>query len=349
MNDKIIELHPRTAYEDINFYLDGLEAENTVTRYRKAIERFISKQYDGIPLQHVQESHFNDLTYTDMYRYRNYLRRKGYAASTVNNEMTALFNLLKELNKIQREDGSYPYSLNVDQLRTKTLRVREVNSSGDITWEEVDDWISYIQESDMANKNNKWIFLHIARITALRKEALANLIYRDIRKSGDTWQIKSTLKGKTTTVSIKNEDADLLFSLWKNRDDKNEKVFKLSTKTMERTFNEIKNVFNIPEERNVTIHSLKGLSIYESYLASGKNILVAQKHGNHSSLETTYGYVKSREDNSIQPSLYMGKTFNDDCIEGITDDQWKSIFNKLSRSAKYEIINTAKELGYSQE
>lgn len=348
MEDKIIELHPKTAYEDIMFYLDGLETENTVTRYKKAIERFIDKQYK-LPLEHVQEKHFNDLTYTDMYKYRNYLRKKGYAASTVNNEMTALFNLFKELNKIQREDGKHPYSLNVDQLRTRVLRVTETNSSGSLSWSEVDQWIEFIKESDIPNKKNKWIFLHISRLTGLRKEALSELRFRDIRKSGDVWQIKSTLKGKTTRVSIRNEDAELLFSIRKDKNNKEEKVLKMSTKTMERLLDEIKTEFKIPEERNITIHSLRGLAIYEAYLSSGKDLLSAQKFANHSSIETTYNYIKNREDDNIHPSLYMGKEFNTECVKDVTQEQWLDIYSELSRSGKYEVQRIMDKLGYSQD
>lgn len=347
MSNNVVKLKTKTAFEDILFFLEGLETESTAKRYKKAIERFIKKLYD-VPIQHVQEYHFNSLTYSETKKYRDFLRRKGYAASTVNNEMTALFNLFKELNKIQRDDGSYPYSLNVDQLRTKSLKVKEVNSSGDITWEETDDWIEWIKNSKLANKDSKWIFIHLARITGLRKEALANLTYKDIRRSGDTWQIKSTLKGKTTRVSIKDDDAELLFDLWQNKNDKSEKVLKMSTKTMERLLQIIKEEFNIPQERNITLHSLRGLSIFESYLASGKDILASQRHANHSSLETTYGYVKNREDISSQVSLYMGKNFNEKNVEGLSIDQWKHIYGKLSRSAKYEIDHIMNELGYSE-
>lgn len=344
----VVELKSKTAYEDILLFLDGLEAEATATRYGKAIERFVEKQFK-VSIQFVQARHFNSLTYTDMYKYRNYLRKQGFAASTINNEMTALFNLFKELNKIQRENGVHPYQLNVDQLRTKSLKIVETNSSGDLTWEEVDEWIDYIKHSEMANKESKWIFLHIARLTGLRKESLAQLTYRDLRKSGSVWQIVSTLKGKTTTISINDEDAELLFGLWKDKGNKDEKILKMSTKTMERLLNDIKRIFEIPEERNITIHSLRGLSIYEAYLASGKDILVAQKHANHSSIETTYNYIKNREGAISQPTLYMGRSFDENCVKEIDKKQWMEIFTQLSRSAQYEILNIIEESGYPQQ
>jgi len=301
-------------------------------------------------LQHVQQHHFNSITYTDTKKFRDSLRRK-YSANTTNNKMVGLFNLFKELNKIQNDmTSSYLYNINVDQVRTKSLKVTEVNSSADITWEEVQSWIDYLNESDIANKKNKSSFLHAARITGLRKEALCNLTYRDIRKSGDTWIIKSTLKGATKRVSIKDKDVELLFDLWKSKGDKDEKVFKMSTKTAERLLIHLKDTFSIPEERHVTLHSLRGLSIFEAYLSSGMDILVAQAHAGHSKIETTYGYIKSRTDTMEQPSLYMGKDFdNNNNIRNLSNKKWENVYNELSRSAKYEIEKVMNKLGYSHD
>ena len=260
--------------------------------------------------------------------------------------MISLYQLFKELNKIER-DGEYIYSINVDRLRVKSLRVSEVNSSGDITWEEVNEWIEYLKTSDAPNADLKIAFLHLSRITGLRKEALANLTYRDIRKSGDVWQIKSTLKGKTKKVSIKNDDAEMLFSIWKNKSNKDEKVLKMSTKTMDRLMITIRREFDIPEERNVTIHSLRGLSIFESYLATN-SMLAAQEHAGHSNMETTYGYVKSRIDTVESPTLYMGKVFSEEGVSDLNKEDWTKLYAELSRSAKYEIDRAMKKLGYSQ-
>lgn len=346
MEDNVIELKTKTAYEDVLFFLEGLEAEATVQRYRKAIERFIKKLYD-IPLQHVNESHFNNLTYSETKRYRDYLRKK-YAASTVNNEMTAIFNLLKELNKIQRDDGSYPYSLNVDQLRTKSLRVKDVNSSGDISWEEASEFIDYLMNSgEVANGRVKGIYFHMARVTGFRKQALCELRFKDLRRSDNVWKLKSTLKGKSHQVSLKDEDADLLLEL-KETSDRNEKIFKISEKTIERTMDLIKKKFEIPEERRVTIHSFRGLSGWEAYLASGNSIVATKEHLNHSSMETTYGYISRRKSELEQPTLYMGKEFNIEEVKDISQEQWLEVYNELSRSAKYEIQSVIDKLGYSK-
>lgn len=346
-NHNIVEFKPRNGYEDILFFLNGLESENTYTRYKAAIERFIRRRYD-IPLQHVHPEHFNSLSYTDTKKYRDWLRKKDYAASTINNEMAVLFNLMKELNKIER-NGKYVYNIKVDQLRTKSLRIKEVNSAGYITWEETDEWIEYLKAlPKRSHPMRKSTYIHISRITGLRKDAMVNLVYRDLRKSGNIWQIKSVLKGKTTKISIKEEDAQMMFELWENKGDKDEKIFKMSGKTIDRLIEHLKEKFDIAPERNVTVHSLRGLSIYEVYLATN-DILASQRHANHSNLETTFNYVKGRNDESVQPSLYLGKSFDGNDVDKLDDAQWKNIYHELSRSAKYEILRAMEKLGYSQE
>src|SRR5699024_9961233 len=114
-----------------------------------------------IPIEHIQPEHFNSVTYTDTKKFRSHLRRK-YSASTTNNKMVGIFSLFKELNKIQHEKtGEYLYNINVDQVRTKSLKVTDVNSSGDITWQETNNWIHYLNKSDIANKYNKSAFIHV--------------------------------------------------------------------------------------------------------------------------------------------------------------------------------------------
>ncbi|GLO66156.1 tyrosine-type recombinase/integrase [Oceanobacillus kimchii] len=333
-----------SAYDHIQMWLDGQESENTRINYERSVNKLINYKFKA-SLEHVQIEQINSLTYVDMKRFRDNLRRT-HGASTVNGYMMALYSMFKELSKIQDSQGKYIYTINVDQLRTKTLKVTDVNSAGDISWKEVDQWIEYLKESNVANKERRIAFLELARVTGLRKDALAELSYKDLVRRGDVWQLKSTLKSTTKHVSISNEVAELLESLHKNPKDKQEKILKLSTKSMDRLFSEVlRPEFNIDPERNVTVHSLRGLSIWEAYLASGKDILAAKEHAGHSSIETTYNYIKSRSQTFEQPSLYMGKGMDSKQLTTVNMNDMKKIFDDLSRSAQYEIINKAKNMG----
>lgn len=346
MSNNVVEFKFKTGYDHITFFLESLESDSTRVSYQNSIEQFTKWRW-SIPIEHSKPELWNSLTYTDMEKFKSHLKKK-FSASTINNKLVAIYSLMKQLNKYQDENGNHLYSLNIDQLRVKSVKVKEVDSSGDLSWQETTEWIDFIKNSDIANKHNKWAFIQLARVTGLRKDALSQLTYRDIRKSGDHWIIKSVLKGKTTKVAITDSDAKMLFDLWKNKGDKDEKVLKMSTKTMERVLGLLKEEFRIPEERKITIHSLRGLAIYEAYLASN-SILAAQKFANHESMETTFQYISDREEISKSPSLYMGKEFNERDVEDLTNEQWLNIYKELSRSNKYEIQRAMEKLGYSHE
>lgn len=341
MNSNVIELKQSEGYEDILFFLNGLETKSTKDRYRACLKRFFKKLYKT-ELEHVTPDMINKLTYTDMKKYRDSIRRK-YKASTTNNEIIAIISYLREITKIQR-NGKYVYHINVDQLKPKMLREIDTESSGDITWQEVTDWIEYTRSSGIANKHCKAAFLELARTTGLRKEGLAQLKYKDLVQSDGIWQLKSTLKGKTKHVSISEEVCDLILSLWEDEGNKEEKILKMSTKTMERFFADLLERMNVDEERNVTIHSLRGLSIWEAYISSN-DIIATMEHANHSKLDTTYNYIKNRSHKTNQPSLYMGKDFSGEEMN-LSVEQFQELFNQMSRGSQYEMINKAKELGY---
>lgn len=344
---KVIELKLNTAYDHIMFYLNGLESENTRKKYEKDIKRFVKWKYN-IPLEHLQPEHFNSLTYTDMKKYRDYLRRK-FSVSTTNGAMIALYSLFKELNRYQDSDGNYIYNIDVERLRVRLFKNNQVEAYGDIEWEEVDQMIEYLKNSDIPNKEAKWIWLHIARLTGIRKTGMVNLRFKDLKKiSKNEYILTHRLKGKKYEIPLRKEDAELLLSLKREGDTEDSKILGLSEKTLERTFDMLKEAIGIDESRNVTIHSLRNLAAWEAYCSSN-SILAVQKLMNHESIETTYQYIKRRQEKLESPTLYMGLEMDGEKVKHLTGEQIAEIFNNLSRSAQYEIVKRMEELGYSQE
>lgn len=338
----VVEMNFGNVYEDVKLFLDSQESENTRIRYEREIKRFISWKFKK-PIQQVKECDINSLDYTDMLKYRNYLRRK-YSRTTTNGAMYAIYSLLKTLKKVKR-NNEFAYSLDIESLRLKPLNETDKEEYGHVEWEEMDEWIDYLKSlPKRQNPDRKAAFIQLARITGIRKQGLSNLKFKDLKKEDGVWTLTHTLKGKKRKVSISNKDAQMLLDL-KITNDPNEKILKMSTKTMERTFNQIKKHFNIPKERNIVLHSIRGASGYEAYLASGKDMLVAQTHLGHEDIRTTYNYIKQREEIQMQPTLYMGKNIDNNDVKDLTSEDWSKVFNNLSRSAKYEILHEIKELG----
>lgn len=332
--ENVIKINQNSTYDHIQAFLNDLESENTKKSYEAAISDFFKWKYKKIPMEFINPTHLNSLTYPDMKGYRSSLRKK-YSCNTVNNRMNALYSLLKDLVKIQ-ERGQYVYTYRLNDLRLKPLKNTDAEEYGYVEWEEVTRWIDYLLNSNQRNKEGKAAMFHIGRLTGIRKEGLSQLDFTDLVKEDGVWTLRSDLKGNKYKFALQNKDAQMLLKL-KTTDDPKEKIFKMSVKTIERLFKHILEVFKIPEERNIALHSLRGLAIYEAYEASGKDILVAQKLAGHENIETTYGYIKKRRDLHAQPTLYMGKEFNNESVNELSDDDWKKVYNNLSRSAKYEI------------
>lgn len=345
---KVVKLrNGEHTIDHINMWLESQESDNTRIRYRSSVRDFIEWKHKGLNMVHVKPDHFNHIRYIDMEKFKNHMRRK-YSVSTTNNTMTSLYSLFKYLNKIQDESGEYIYNLDVDRLRVKNLKDTTREEYGVIEWEETDRWIDYLLTlPERANPKGKAMFIKLARLTGLRKQALADLTFRDIRRERGHHVIHSTLKGKQHKIHISDEIANEILEL-KKTNDPNERVLKMSTKTIDRTFAQILEHFQVPEEDNIVIHSLRALCGYEAYLASGNDPIAAKKLLGHEDFNTTMRYINKQKPVDDSPTLYMGQRFDGEEIRGMNEEDWQEVYNGLSRSAKYEILHAMKKLGHLQ-
>lgn len=334
--------------EDIEEYLGNLESENTRIKYANEIKKFLGWKFKDIPVEHLQHKDINNLSYTDMQKFKQFLKRKGYANGTINGNMKAIVNLCKELNRI-KVNGKKSYQIDVEDLKVKALKETDKEEYGLVTWEELENWrkwLTTLPKSQHPERKSAW--LKLAMVTGIRKQGLADLKFGDLKQEDGVWVICHTLKGKKNKIAIPDEDAQMLLDL-RVTSDKNESILKMSSKTMERTLKKILEHFEIDKDRNIVIHSIRGESGYTAYKASGNDITVAMKHLNHSNAATTMNYISKREDLKKMPSLYMTKEISSDDLDNLTVDQWRKLFDSVSRGTQFDILNKAKELGYSQE
>lgn len=347
--DNIVRLEREGTVKDhIEDYIGALETETTKIRYRNDISRFLQWKFKNTPVEHLQYRDISGLTYSDMKKFQTYLRKR-YANSTVNGNMYALTSLFKELKRIRDKEGNRVYDLSIEDLQVKKLKENK-EEYGYVEWDELSQWIEYLLSlPESQNPKRKAAFVHIARMTGMRKQALSDMKFKDLKQVDGIWTITHYIKSKKHIIPIQDKDAEILLEL-KQTSDPNEKILKMSTKTMERILNQIREHFEIPSERKIVLHSIRGEAGYEAYLSSGKDILAAQQLLGHESIETTFNYIKKRESISTHPSLYMNKDFDDmDCVNELDKEDWQEVFNRMSRSSKYEVAKILKEMNHSQE
>jgi len=345
----VVELKDYSVAEDINDWIDGLEAINTKKRYFDNVSKFIKWKWNK-PVEFLTPENIDKLTYTDLKKYRDAMRIK-YSVGTVNNMLTSIYMLLKELKKVQDENTEeYIYDIeDLDRLKVKQFKNNNVESAGYLEWCQTDDWILFLEDNrdNINNVNKKIAFIKLARLTGLRVTALANLKYSDVRKEDDIYVIHSYLKGSKHKISIPDDIANMIFDLKRIGDTKDSQIL-FSSKTAERLIDSLKDEFQIEEEKNISLHSLRNLAAWETYCYT-KDILAVQKILNHKSISTSYDYIKKRESTELSPTLCIGKEMDSSTVEDIKKEQWIEIFDKMPRFVQYEIINKAKELGYSHD
>src|SRR5690625_4038439 len=212
-------------------------SENTYTRYRKAVEVFFDWHTNGKGLDFISEGDIRKINYGRMKEFRNHLvNERKNANSTVNGTMSVLYSLFQELQKI---DNNF-LGININNLRLSRLNESDSESYGDIGWEEADRMIEYVKSMPPRKLPKvKAALIHTARMTGIRLSGLLNLKYKDLRKEDGLWVLYHSLKGKRHMQGIKESDAEMLLELRKDSTDDNEKIFKISSKTVDRMIAEI--------------------------------------------------------------------------------------------------------------
>ncbi|MBM7598115.1 integrase [Virgibacillus halotolerans] len=349
--NNVYELNRNEVYDDIETFLEDLKhgSDKTHQRYKASIELFFNwtedNRYTSGDVYFLTPIDITNIEYTTMQKFRTFLKdERRYANSSTNNTMTAIYSLFTHLKKVKKNK----YKIQPDELRLKSLSLTDENHHGDIDWEESDKMIEYV--SGLPNKKLpkvKAALIHTARMTGIRLNGLLGLDYTDLRREGGMWVLHHAIKGKKHAQAIRDDLAEMLLDLRKDENDKNEKVFKLSSKTVERMMKEINEAIGIDESRQVVFHSIRRLYGGETYAASGNDIMKVKDYLGHSSIDTSRGYVERSQNLKDSPALYIGLDMDESMVDHLSADDWKKLFKEMSRGSQYEIINKMKEMGMS--
>lgn len=297
----------------------GQNSENTKKTYEKAIRDFF-KVMRNKDIENLIES---DLIFTkpQIETYQTNLR-ESYKSSTVNNRISALKKCYVKL-----ED--YGFDVKSSWFILDRYIEHDKESSDRLTHEEIINIINFLTNTRVGHQ--KALLVRLAYATAFRKESLSNMKWSDISQREDIWMVKVLGKGnKWDYKKISNDLYDELMLL-KEDSKGRDKIFTLTTKTINKMLNDIRTKFDFGS-RKITFHSLKKSSINEVALITNYDLKAMQRQGNHANVTTTL-------------NDYMAEKSLDDLV--IVDINHHVPVDKFDELSKEELINLIKNVDRS--
>lgn len=268
------------------------KTHNTARAYKNAYKDFFmfifNKDYKDCSWEDLKK-----INYTDILEYVEYMERY-LSYNTVSLRMGALQSLGKELNKIKENCiNTFIFSVKLNQKNKKD------NEYGAFTFEEAMNLLEYTKSLNTEKSFIQYLFFKTTLNTAHRVSSLLNITWKDIKltkeDNTDVWVINTYDKTNFFKTPISNElFQELKENLFEN--DLEDKVFKISSSTLNRTLSSFCKEFNInQEERKLVLHSLKKTSGDIAYLKSNGDIVKIASHLHHNNINTCYKSYLGKE------------------------------------------------------
>lgn len=313
--EKIVQLYDNKLYEDIMIFLNemGVESEHTRKAYEIDIRQFF-KLIKGKDLEYLTLSDVQ-LRKNDVEKFKQLLLEEGMARSTINRKISAIRSLLENL-KANDWDVNTNFFKKVKWLKTQDNKygILDVHEIWEMAW--------LARKKEREYKEIKYYFILFALDTCLRKQAILNLKWSDFEEVEDGVIVHAIDKGnKEFRQKISKEFYNELLSIKKDDD---ERVFPISSQSVDDMICRLKKIMNIPDKRNITFHSIRKAGITFQYRITG-DITQAMKAAGHSNPTTTMRYLDLRDygvigavsfGNKIDEKLYK-KVSHEELIKAI--------------------------------
>jgi integrase len=284
-----------------------------------------------------------DITYNNIIKYQEYLeKQKNNSNNSINQKTLALKSLWKELN------AHYNENININIFTFDLLPVDENNPNGygTLTFDEVQKLLNFCLTHKRKTLNKK-LFFETAFETAIRKDCLLNLEWKNFKHEDDfetgkkIWVINYHDKGRDLKTAISD---DLYKNLLKIKDDTSKKIFNINNDTITDTLKDFCIAMNIPESRNITIHSIKKASgdyVQKIY----KDINITSKHLHHKDIQTAYDrYIGQRITFSSQPSYALfNNEMNINELKGLGEDNLLTLIDSCEKDVLIQILLAKKK------
>uniref|UniRef100_A0AB39C734 Integrase n=1 Tax=Bacillus phage KoopaTroopa TaxID=3234046 RepID=A0AB39C734_9CAUD len=265
----------RNPYATILTFLTrkGQDSENTKDTYKRHIRDFF-RTMKNKELETLVES---DLVFTkNQIKAYQVALKEQYKGSTVNNAISAL----KECYDQLEDDG---FDVNASWFNLERYDEHDSESWDAFTHDEVIEIINLVSKTRAGRQ--KALLVRLAYATAFRKQSLLDLKFTDIIDINGIWYIKTL--GKGNKWSHKKLTDELYQELMDFKGEaEREKIFTLTTKTVNKMMNFIREKIDFGDRR-IVFHSFKKASIEEVNVITGGDLKAMQAHGDHSDPTTT--------------------------------------------------------------
>lgn len=327
---QVIALHQPSVFSMINTFLRRKRQDSikTAQEYERDIRDFF-KFMTGKEIENLFES---DLQFTldDVTNYQLYLKDR-YSSSTVNRKLSSVRALYKRFS-------ANGLDVNPDVFNVEAFKTSDSESYGSLTWGEVKEMIERVKSH--RNGIIKSLVIELAVVTAFRIESLLSLTWGNFSKKDGVWVVSVIGKGQKLDEKAIRDD---LYERLREHCGK-EKLFDVTARTMRNTINKLCKEMNIPEERNISFHSLKKSSLHEAYLLSGGDLMTIKQHGCHSSAQTTMDYyLKFKKDYSEMISLQIGQELDMSILNQLSKEELIDVIMSCDRGTQMKILNKVKD------
>lgn len=335
--EKVVVLHQSNVYEQIQRFLDlkGLKSENTKKSYSTHIRDFFSIVRPEIPDLRFLKEEDVQITLDDFEDFIITLKEEGdYKNNTINTKVRAVKSLLKYLysKKIVKDIG-YIQAGQIENLP------EIVDSYGVLTVEEVFK-LAKLALQERKFGEIKYYLILFALDTCLRKKAILRLKWSDFEVRDDYVIVHAIDKGnKKFNSKISKEFYNELLNIKKYGENK---VFPISSESVNDMMKRLRIKMNIPSERNIVFHSIRKAGVTFQYRITG-DILQAKKAANHSNIQTTMRYIGENEYGVIG-AVSFGNKIDEELYTKVTHEQLVEAIKSCPKDTQLMVNIKLKEI-----
>ena len=333
----VANLNQNRIYNYIVTFLNNKakKSKNTAIKFEKDIRDFF-KYLRNKDIEDLEREDL-DIKNKEVLEYQNYLTER-YKNSVVNGKLTAVRSLYKFL---KRDDNS----INIDALIVDDLP-DDSKKIGFLTPDEAMH-LARLALTEREKGKMKQALILLAAATSLRKNALLELKYSDIRPSEDNpdkyiiYTTDHLDKGKPIEKEIHKKLYELLLEI-KDENSNDDKIFHITNKSIDQMMKRLCKKAGIDPRRNITFHSLKKAGAEFAYEYTKGDMFAVTAQGGWTNPTTPYKHYMKKQRNIA--GMAMFEDINDNIFDQLTREEAIKLLKSIGNGLGARLKKEAKEI-----